>query len=154
MIRIQCARFPDDLDNVIAIFREYVTSPTVDLGFQDFESEFARLPGKYAEPEGRILLAWQGSSVVGCVALRHVDQATCELKRLYVRPAARGLNLGRELVECMIREARSAGYSRMCLDVLPEFEAAQQLYRSLGFLPAEAVSFNPVPGTQFLALNL
>lgn len=154
MISIQRARFPDDLGEVVAIFREYVMSPTVDLGFQGYESEFAALPGKYAEPEGGILLAWQGSSVVGCVALRQVDQSTCELKRLYVRPAARGLNLGRDLVEYMIREARSAGYSRMCLDVLPEFEAAQRLYRDLGFLPAQAVSFNPVPGTQFLALNL
>lgn len=151
---IKRARFPDDLDNVVAIFREYVTSPTVDLGFQDYESEFAALPGKYAEPQGLILLAWQDSNVVGCVALRQVDQSTCELKRLYVRPAARGSSLGRQLVEYMIRETRSAGYTRMCLDVLPEFEAAQQLYCDLGFLPAEAVSFNPVPGTQFLALDL
>jgi GNAT superfamily N-acetyltransferase len=88
------------------------------------------------------------------VALRQVHQSTCELRRLYVRPAARGSDLGRQLVEYMIREARSAGYTRMCLDVLPEFEAAQRLYRDLGFLPAEAVSFNPVPGTQFLALDL
>ena len=154
MIRIERARFPDDRGDVVAIFKEYVASPTVDLGFQDYESEFAALPGKYAEPEGRILLAWQANNVVGCVALRQVDRVTCELKRLYVRPAARGLNLGRELVEHMIREARSVGYSRICLDVLPEFEAAQRLYRDLGFRPAEAVSFNPVPGTQFLALNL
>jgi len=154
MASIRHARFPDDLAEVIAIFREYVASPTVDLGFQDFETEFAALPGKYAEPDGRILLAWRGASVVGCAALRRVDHGTCELKRVYVRPAARGNNLGRQLVETMIHEARQAGYAKMCLDVLPEFQAARQLYQSLGFLPGEAVSFNPVPGTQFLALAL
>jgi GNAT superfamily N-acetyltransferase len=153
-IAILHARFPGDVDEVISIFREYVASSTVDLGFQDYESEFAALPGKYAEPEGRILLAWQQSAVVGCAALRPVNRETCELKRVYVRPAARGRNIGRAMVERMIHEARSQGYSTLCLDVLPEFEAAQQLYRSLGFFPAQAVSYNPVPGTQFLALNL
>ena len=151
---IRQARFPDDLEDVLSIFREYVTSPTVDLGFQDYESEFAGLPGKYAEPEGRILLASLSSSVIGCAALRKVDAETCELKRVYVRPTARGRNIGRELVECMIHEAKAQGYSTMCLDVLPEFESAQQLYHSLGFVAAKAISYNPVPGTQFLALNL
>lgn len=153
-IGIRPARFPADLGEVISIFREYVASPTVDLGFQDYESEFAGLPGKYAEPEGRVLLAWLQGAVVGCAALRPVDRDTCELKRVYVRPVARGRNIGRVLVERMIHEARSQGYSTMCLDVLPEFEAAQQLYLSLGFLAAEAVSYNPVPGTRFLALDL
>lgn len=154
MSTIRHANFPDDLAAVIAIFREYVASPTVDLGFQEYETEFAALPGKYAAPDGRILLAWNGTAVAGCAALRRVDHRTCELKRVYVRPAARGNNLGRELVETMVCEARKAGYARMCLDVLPEFEAALQLYRALGFVPAEAVSYNPVPGTQFLALDL
>lgn len=83
-----------------------------------------------------------------------MDADTCELKRVYVRPSARGSNIGRHLVEQMIREARAIGYLTMCLDVLPEFIAAQRLYESLGFVPAKAVSFNPVPGTQFLALSL
>lgn len=151
---IRRARFPEDLADVVSIFREYVASPTVDLRFQEYESEFASLPGKYAEPDGRILLAVLHGAVTGCAALRRVDQDICELKRVYVRPAARGLNLGRRLVESMIHEARNAGYTSMCLDVLPEFDAAQQLYRSLGFLPAKAVSYNPVPGTKFLALDL
>lgn len=148
------ARFPVDLDDVVSIFREYVASPTVDLGFQEYEAEFAGLPGKYAEPEGCVLLARQGGETVGCAALRRVDASRCELKRVYVRPAARGQDIGRKLVERMISEARSFGYARMCLDVLPEFVAAQRLYESLGFVPAEAVSYNPVPGTQFLALAL
>lgn len=151
---LNLASFPHDHAEVLAIFREYVKSPTADLGYQNFESEFAHLPGDYAAPNGRILLAWQQGVVVGCAALRKVDDATCELKRVYVRPAARGLAIGRLLVEQLISEARLIGYARMCLDVLPEFLSAQKLYESLGFLPAEPVSYNPVPGTKFLALAL
>lgn len=148
------AKFPDDTNEVVSIFREYVASPTANLDFQNSESEFASLPGKYAEPDGRIALARQQNSVVGCAALRRVNSSTCELKRVYVRPSARSNNIGRQLVEHMINEARQQGYSRMCLDVLPEFTAAQNLYESLGFTPSEAVSYNPVPGTKFLALHL
>ena len=148
------AKFPDDTSEVVSIFREYVASPIANLDFQNSECEFASLPGKYAEPDGRIALARQQSTVVGCAALRRVDSSTCELKRVYVRPTARGNNIGRSLVEQMINEARKQGYSRMCLDVLPEFTAAQNLYESLGFTPSEAVSYNPVPGTKFLALHL
>lgn len=148
------ARFPQEFPEVTAIFREYVLSPKVSLDFQNYETEFADLPGKYAEPQGQILLAWQGESPVGCAALRPLDKARCELKRVYVRPAARGLGVGRRLVESMIDKARSEGYLKMYLDVLPEFAAAQQLYADLGFIPDEAVSFNSVPGTQFLSLAL
>jgi GNAT superfamily N-acetyltransferase len=154
MITILPARFPEHAAEVVAIFREYVNSPTANLGFQDYESEFASLPGKYAGPDGRLLLAWSAGKVLGCAALRRVDAHVCELKRVYVRPAARGQGLGRELVQRMLHEARQAAYVRVCLDVLPEFTAAQELYASLGFSPAEPVSFNPVPGTKFLALSL
>ena len=139
---------------MVTIFREYVLSPSVNLDFQDYENEFKGLPGKYAEPDGRILLAWDHDAVVGCAALRRVNSTTCELKRVYVQPGARGHHLGRLLVERMISEARAENYATMCLDVLPEFVAAQQLYASLGFHPAPAVSYNPVPGTKFLALDL
>jgi GNAT superfamily N-acetyltransferase len=154
MAVIRHAIFPEDLPEVTAIFREYVQSPTANLGFQNYEQEFAALPGKYTAPDGCVLLAVIGGGVVGCAALRRVDDAACELKRVYVRPAARGIDLGRKLVEEMLRVARQAGYRRMCLDVLPEFAAAQRLYESLGFADAEPVSFNPVPGTRFLALEL
>jgi putative acetyltransferase len=151
---IRCADFPQDLASVIGIFREYVASPTVDLGFQDYEQEFALLPGAYAAPGGCLLLAWQGDAVVGCAALRRVDGFTAEMKRVYLRPVARGTGLGRRLVEAVLAEARRLGYQRVCLDVLPEFTSAQKLYHSLGFKPSARVSFNPVPGTQFLALAL
>lgn len=154
MLTIRQAVFPTDLQEVISIFREYVSSPTVSLDFQEYEAEFADLPGKYAAPEGRLLLAREAGAVLGCAALRRVDESTCEMKRVYVRPGARGRNLGRLLVEAILREARLSGYARICLDVLPEFTAARQLYEAMGFVPAEPVSFNPVPGTKFLALSL
>jgi GNAT superfamily N-acetyltransferase len=154
MTALSTARFPEDVKHVVAIFREYVASPSTDLTFQDFETEFASLPGKYAQPDGCVVLARDQGAVVGCAALRKVNQTTCELKRVYVRPIARGQSLGRRLVEHMIRQAHSIGYTTMCLDVLPEFVAAQRLYESLGFVPAAPVSYNPVPGTKFLALSL
>lgn len=154
MSKIKTARFPEDYEHVIDIFREYVTSPTADLGFQDYEAEFAGLPGKYAAPDGCVLLAWKGNAIVGCAALRRIDKHTCEMKRVYVRPVARGENLGRRLVNQILETARQIGYARICLDVLPEFTAAQRLYMSLGFRPSTPVSFNPVPGTLFLALDL
>ncbi len=154
MTEIRHARFPDDLELVKAIFREYVQSASVSLEFQDYESEFAALPGKSAPPRGRLLPGWRDDTVLGCVALRQVDARTCEMKRVFVRPEARGENLGRRLVERVLSEARAAGYTRMCLDVLPEFTAAQRLYESLGFTSALPITHNPVPGTKFLGLDL
>jgi putative acetyltransferase len=154
MADIRQARFPAERDAVLEIFTEYVNSPTVSLEFQGNEQEFADLPGKYAPPRGAILLGWYAREVVGCVAMRPVDAAICEMKRLYVRPAGRGLGLGRRLAEAIIAAARDAGYAEMRLDVLPEFDRARRLYDSLGFRAAKPVSHNPVPGTEFLGLVL
>lgn len=154
MLIIRQALFPTEREDVISIFREYVSTPVVNLDFQGYEAEFAELPGKYAAPEGRLLLAREEGAVMGCAALRRVNASTCEMKRVYVRPVARGQNLGRLLVEAILSEAKLAGYSRICLDVLPEFTAAQKLYESMGFEHSEPVSFNPIPGTKFLALAL
>lgn len=154
MIEIKPAIFPQDLERVVAIFREYVASPSVSLDFQDYEAEFASLPGKYASPDGRLLLAWKDGAIVGCAALRKVDGSMCEMKRVYIRLTARGEGLGRRLIERILAEAREAGYSRICLDVLPEFVAAQSIYESLGFRPAPPVAFNPVPNAKFLGLDL
>jgi GNAT superfamily N-acetyltransferase len=111
MINIRQAQFPDDMSAVQAIFREYVASPSVSLEFQDYEAEFAALPGKYAAPRGRLLLAWQAGTVVGCAAFREVNAATCEMKRVYVRPAARGAQLGRRQGRrlCVHVSGRAAG---------------------------------------------
>jgi N-acetylglutamate synthase-like GNAT family acetyltransferase len=151
---IRHAEIPNDLAQVRTLFREYADGLGVDLCFQGFDAELAELPGKYAAPAGRLLLAWHGGKVVGCVAMRGIDASTCEMKRLYVRPQARGEQLGRRLAERVCAEAREAGYSRICLDTLPMMISAQQLYRSLGFEPIEAYVFNPIPGSLFLGLNL
>lgn len=154
MPEIRPADLPGDLEVVRVLFGEYVRGLGIDLAFQGFDTEVAELPGKYQPPAGRLLLAWNGARAVGCIALRPLDARTCEMKRLYVRPEARGGQLGRRLVERICREAREAGYARICLDTLPTMVSAQSLYLSLGFVPTEPYVFNPIPGTRFLALDL
>lgn len=154
MATIRHASFPTDAVAVLEIWREFVASPTVNLDFQGYEAEFADLPGKYARPAGRLIVAEGHGTLDGCVALRPVDAGICEMKRLYVRPRARGLCIGRRLAVRLIDEARDAGYREMRLDVLAEFQRARVLYRSLGFVAAAPIAFNPVPGTAFLGLKL
>jgi len=117
---IRHARFPHDASAVLEIWREYVASPSVSLDYQGNEAEFANLPGKYAAPDGCVLLGEIGTSLVGCIALRRVTERICEMKRLYVRPGARNTGLGRLLAERLIAEATQAGYEEMRLDVLAE----------------------------------
>jgi GNAT superfamily N-acetyltransferase len=154
MATIRDATFPDDLDTVRALLREYAESLPVDLEFQDFEAEVATLPGKYARPHGRLLLAYDDDRVLGCIGLRALSGTDCEMKRLYVRPDARGLQLGRHLVERLCDEASSEGYARMFLDTLPTMVSAQLLYASMGFVPTDAYVFNPVAGTQYMMRRL
>lgn len=154
MIEIRPARWPDDAPVVRALFREYADGLGIDLGFQDFEAELHALPGKYEPSAGRLLLAWRDDEALGCVALRPVDRETCEMKRLYVRPGARGTQLGRRLAERVCDEARAAGYRRICLDTLSTMDAARGLYVSLGFEPIEPYVFNPIAGAMFLGREL
>ncbi len=143
-----------DLDEVRRLFREYAEWLGIDLSFQNFESELARLPGDYSPPSGCLLLAEHEDHTAGCVALRRLDPATCEMKRLYLRPEFRGTGLGLQLALAIMAEARAIGYRRIRLDTLPQMSAAQKLYASLGFREIEAYRFNPVPGSRFLEADL
>ena len=154
MTIIRQAVFPADAPAVLDIWREFVASPSVSLAHQNNHVEFADIPGKYAEPDGRILLAdWDGE-VDGCVALKRVDRYICEMKRLYVRPAARGHALGRRLVEQLVADARELGYASMRLDTVPAMATAQRLYEHLGFQDTPPYTANPVPGARFMQLRL
>ena len=135
------------------LFEEYQRTLGVDLCFQGFTGELASLPGAYARPTGRLLLVSNESLVLGVVAMRALG-ADCEMKRLYVRPAGRGLGLGRLLATHLIDEARRAGYRRMLLDTLPTMTGAQALYRSMGFTEIAAYCNNPIAGTLYMALKL
>jgi ribosomal protein S18 acetylase RimI-like enzyme len=144
----------DRLEVVRSLFREYAGSLEVDLAFQDFDRELAGLPGGYAPPGGRLLLALEGDEPAGCVALRELEPDVAELKRLYVRTAFRGSGWGRRLAERAIEEARSAGYRHLRLDTLPSMAGARRLYGTLGFREIPPYRHNPVPGTAFLELDL
>jgi ribosomal protein S18 acetylase RimI-like enzyme len=154
MLEIRPADPHREMPDVRRLFREYADGVGVSLCFQGFEEEVAGLPGKYEPPAGRLLLASSGEDLVGCVALRPLEEGDCEMKRLYVRPLARGRHLGRQLAERIIAEARGIGYRRLCLDTLPTMTAAIALYRELGFRPIGAYTFNPVEGALFLGLDL
>ena len=132
----------------------YAASLPVDLAFQSFDEELAHLSAHYAPPAGAFLLAEHDGDWVGCVGLRRFEERSCEMKRLYVAPAARGLGVGRALVTAIIARARELGYQRMLLDTLPSMAQALALYQSLGFVATPAYRYNPVPGTAFLQLTL
>jgi putative acetyltransferase len=136
------------------LFEEYAASLGIDLGFQDFDTELRELPGEYAPPRGRLLLARIDGDAVGCVGLRPLETDVCEMKRLYVLPAHRGTGAGRALAEAVIRAGAQLGYRHMRLDTLPSMEAARALYRSLGFREIEPYRHNPIPGTAYMELAL
>jgi ribosomal protein S18 acetylase RimI-like enzyme len=139
-----------DLAIVRELITEYATSLGVDLSFQDLDRELTTLADFYE----LILVARDEPQAAGCVALRRIDDTTCEMKRLYVRPAFRGHNLGRRLAEAIIDEARQRRYQRMRLDTLPSMTSAIPLYRSLGFIEIAPYRFNPIEGTRFMELEL
>jgi putative acetyltransferase len=143
------------IELVHELFLEYAQSLSFSLCFQGFDQELAGLPGNYALPEGRLLLAEFGTDSAGCVALHKLDSTACEMKRLYVRPKFRGKGIGRALVETIVTEARSIGYQRMRLDTVePMMKDAVGLYRHLGFQDIAAYRSNPIAGALYMELPL
>jgi GNAT superfamily N-acetyltransferase len=153
-VRIVQVEGESQLEMLRELFREYEAFLGVDLCFQGFEAELAGLPGEYAPPAGWLLLALDGERAAGCVALRPLADATCEMKRLYVRPTHQGQGLGRRLAVAVIEQARRAGHRRMRLDTLETLTEAMNLYESLGFRQIQPYYDNPLPGVVYWELDL
>ena len=155
MLRIAQATTQTDLAHARELFKEYEASLGISLCFQNFADELAKLPGDYAPPRGRLLLAREFDQLAGCVALRPVGPTTCEMKRLFLRPAYRSRGLGRVLVEAIIEEAREIGYTHMRLDTMSDrMGRAIELYKSIGFVEIEPYYHSPVDTTKFMELDL
>jgi putative acetyltransferase len=153
-VEIVRATSVEEIATARMLFKEYEASLGIELTFQGFAQEVLALPGAYAPPAGRLLLAIGGAGPAGCVALRPLEGGLCEMKRLYVRPTARGTRLGRRLAETVIGEARAIGYARMRLDTLPSMKEAFALYQTLGFREIAPYYKTPVVGTRFMELDL
>lgn len=158
VVEILTPQSPAEFDAVREIFREYAASLNIDLCFQGFEQELATLPGDYATSRGALLLARVDGQVAGCGALRPLDNAdypnACEMKRLYVRPAFRGLGLGRQLAQTILDAAHLYAYDHVLLDTLDEMEAARTLYEDLGFKEVPPYYHNPIAGAHYLKASL
>jgi putative acetyltransferase len=149
------AQSDEDIQHARGLFEEYASGIGISLCFQNFDRELKNLPGDYAPPDGRLLLASEDDQLAGCIALRKLSPGVCEMKRLFVRPTFRGKHLGKLLVESIIDEACSLGYTHMRLDTLPgRMDKAIALYQSIGFVEIGPYCENPVEGAKFMELDL
>lgn len=153
-MEIRQARTKTEIEEVRRLFREYESFLDVDLCFQSFEEELAGLPGKYTPPDGGLLIAVGGERTVGCVAVRRLSPEICEMKRLYVKPEARGTGLGRALARQIVETAKGIGYSKMRLDTLDKLRTARRIYTSMGFKETIPYYENPIPGVVYMELAL
>jgi ribosomal protein S18 acetylase RimI-like enzyme len=153
-VAISNAETDSDFAEARALFEEYAASLGVDLCFQNFGHELDNMREMYGAPSGCILLARRQDAILGCVALRPFGETVCEMKRLYVRPEERGVNVGRRLAVEILGRARRAGYQRMVLDTLESLKAARALYQSLGFREVEPYYTNPLEGVVYMELEL
>ena len=149
---------PEHLAVLRDLFQEYADSLSIDLCFQQFDTELATLPGEYADPRGALLLALVDGAPAGCCALRPLDTAdypnASEMKRLFVRKAFRGFGLGRQLAEATLDAARQRGYACVLLDTLDDMESARALYTDLGFAEIPPYYHNPIPGAHYLKADI
>lgn len=143
-----------EIDTIQTLWREYWDSLRLPPAFQNFDEELRTLPGAYASPEGRLLIARIQCEPAGTAALRAMDTYSCEAKRLYVCPQHRGQGVGRALLNRLIVEARAAGYREMFADTLKFMSPALQMYKQFGFSEVPPYSSNPTPAAVFLRLAL
>lgn len=149
------AHTQEEVEQARTLFEEYAATLGISLCFQNFDQELKGLPGKYAPPDGRLLLAVENDELAGCIALRKLEPGLCEMKRLFVRPPYRSHGLGRVLVQTIIDEARKLGYTHMRLDTLPGLmDKAIALYRSFGFVEIGPYGEHRVEGAQYMELDL
>lgn len=144
----------EDMKYAEILFSEYEYSLPFELDFQDFDKELRELPGKYSEPSGAIVIAFESIIPIGCIALRKIEDNICEMKRLYIKPEYRRKGLGRQLVQEIINIAIDKGYKSMRLDTLESMEGAVDLYRSLGFNEIEPYIYNPFEDAVYMELKL
>ena len=154
MIEIIHVETKDQVSIIRELFLEYATSLGFSLCFQDFDKELAGLPGEYAPPDGRLILALDDTDAIGCIALRKLDEGICEMKRLYVKPSGRGKGLGKLLVQTVIDEAVKIGYKKMRLDTVPKMKEAIDLYLKIGFKEIKPYRENPIEGALYMEMEL
>jgi len=145
---------PEQINIIRNLFIEYEKVIGCDLCFQDIENELANLPGRYAPPDGRLILAEYDSKLAGCIALKRIGDDICEMKRLYVRSEFRGKKIGRILAEKIVADAREIGYLIMRLDTLKRLPEAVSLYKSMGFIETKPYVHNPLEDVIFMELEL
>lgn len=148
------ARTPIELTSAAALFAAYAKSLPVDLAPQGFSEELKSLPGVYAPPQGELLLAKRGDHVLGVIALKPLAPQVAEIKRLFVRPQARKIGVGKALVTAILTTAMERGYGEVKLDTLPDMQAAIALYESFGFSVIPPYGSHPYPGLVTLGLKL
>jgi GNAT superfamily N-acetyltransferase len=153
-MEIVAARNSAEIEEVRRLFEEYWRSFGFAPCFQNFAAEMAALPGDYIPPGGALALAREGGRPAGCAALRRIDEARCEAKRLFVRPAFRGKGLGLALLDWVVARARAAGYREMLGDTMPVMDRALAIYDRYGFERGEAYTAVPTPGAIYLRLKL
>jgi putative acetyltransferase len=151
---IRQAQFPADTQAIVALVREYAAWLHIDMSFQNFEQEMARIGSTYSLPKGLFWVVQEGAQLVGRVGFKHLDDATAEVKRLYVQPAFRGQQLGEQLMQVLSGTTRQLGYQRLVLDTVPQTAFAQTLYQRMGFTPIAQYYEGPTLATQFFELPL
>jgi ribosomal protein S18 acetylase RimI-like enzyme len=149
-VQFKIARSTEEFSTAKILFEEYAAALNVDLCFQGFDEELRTLYIQYNLPTGCLVLVYDDEKVIGCAAIRELENTSCELKRMYLKAECRGKNIGKKLLQCMFDKAKDLGYTKILLDTLPQMTQAQHLYKQFGFQQIGSYRFNPVAGTVYM----